>query len=146
MSSRLAVFDTTVQESNAWLRDIETWLPPCERRQAYGALRAVLHALRDRLPTDAVLGLSAQLPMLLRGLFYEGWRPAENGVDGHDAGAFAEDVAARLPPGFPRSPQDAVEAVFAAMGAHLDPGEVRKVVTLLPRPLRSAWPFEHRIG
>ncbi|MBS0364159.1 MAG: DUF2267 domain-containing protein [Proteobacteria bacterium] len=144
MSTGLAVFDTTVQESNAWLKDIEIWLPPCDRRQAYAALRAVLHALRDRLPLDAVQGLSAQLPMLLRGVFYEGWGPSEPA--GHDLGAFAEEVAARLPPGFPRTPQDVVEAVFAAMGAHLDPGEVRKIVTFLPKPLRSAWPFEHRIS
>jgi len=68
MSTGLAVFDTSVQETNEWLRAIEQRLRPCERQQAYTALRAVLHVLRDRLPTDAVLGLSAQVPMLMRGL------------------------------------------------------------------------------
>ena len=63
MSTGLPVFDTTVQETNEWLRAVETRLPPCSRVEAYGATRAVLQGLRDRLPLALVLGLSAQLPM-----------------------------------------------------------------------------------
>ena len=74
MSIGLAVFDTTVQDTNEWLSGLEAQLPPCSRQQAYGALRAVFHVLRDRLTIDAVLGLSAQLPMLLRGVFMGGWQ------------------------------------------------------------------------
>ena len=71
MTTGLAVFDTTVQETNAWLNQIEARLPPCGKQDAYQALRTVLQVLRDKLPQDAVLGLSAQLPMLMRGLFLE---------------------------------------------------------------------------
>lgn len=146
MSTGLPVFDTTVQESNEWLKLIEARLPPCGRQQAYEALRAVLHVLRDRLPADAVLGLSAQLPMLLRGVYFEGWRLGDEPTSIRDPQAFADAVAARLPPAFPRRPDDVVEAVFAALGARLDPGEVRKLVLYLPSPLRSFWPFEHRVA
>ena len=81
MSTGLPVFDTTVQASNAWLNAIEARFPPCDRQQAYAAFRAAGHVLRDRLPMEAVLGLSAQLPMLLRGVFLEGWRPDEGALD-----------------------------------------------------------------
>ena len=146
MSTGLAIFDTTVQESNEWLKLIETRLQPCERQQAYAALRAVLHALRDRLPMEAVLGLSAQLPMLLRGVFVEGWRPSDGPSDIRNPQELAQDVAARLPPAFPRQGNEAAEAVFAAMAAKLDPGEMTKIVRYLPTALHGLFPFEYRAG
>ncbi|MDP1736511.1 MAG: DUF2267 domain-containing protein [Caulobacter sp.] len=144
MSTGLAVFDTTVQETNEWLRLVEAKLPPCSRQQAYGALRAVLHILRDRLPMHAVLGLSAQLPMLLRGVFLEGWRPGDGPSDIRDPQDFAQAVADLLPPSFPREPNGAAEAVFAVMAARLDPGEVAKLIQHLPTALRTLWPIHHR--
>lgn len=146
MSTGLPVFDTTVQESNRWLKQVESRLPPCDRHQAYSAFRAVLHALRDRLPIEAVLGLSAQLPILLRGVYFEGWRLGDAPSSGRNPQDFADQVAAQLSPGFPRHSNEAIEAVFAALGAQLDPGEVRKLVLHLPVPLRAYWPFEHRVA
>jgi uncharacterized protein (DUF2267 family) len=72
----LDVFDRTLQATNIWLDDIMQELGWSDRHRAYHALRAVLHALRDRLPVDDAAHFAAQLPMLIRGLFYEGWRPA----------------------------------------------------------------------
>ena len=41
--------------------------------KAYLALRTVLHTLRDRLSVEEAVQLGAQLPMLIRGFYYEGW-------------------------------------------------------------------------
>lgn len=143
MSTGLAVFDTTVQETNEWLRGLEAQLPPCRRQQAYEALRAVFHVLRDRLTIDAVLGLSAQLPMLLRGVFMEGWQ-ANPPSDLRDPAALAKAVAERLPPHFPREAPGVAEAVFRVMANRLDPGEIAKIVHQLPMPLRAMWPEPSR--
>ena len=62
-SSGLAVFDTTLQKTNAWLKEVMDELGSSDRHQAYLALRAVLHALRDRLTVEEVAQLGAQLPM-----------------------------------------------------------------------------------
>jgi len=139
MSTGLAVFDTTVQETNEWLSRLEGQLPPCSRQQAYGALRAVFQVLRDRLPLEAVLSLSAQLPMLLRGVFLEGWQalPPSNL---RDPKVFAEAVAERLPPHFPREASGVVEAVLSVMANRLDPGQIAKIIHHLPSPLRAMWP------
>jgi uncharacterized protein (DUF2267 family) len=70
----LPEFDSALQKTNIWLKDLMEQLR-CERHQAYFALRTVLHALRDHLTVDEVVGLGAQLPMLVRGFYYEGCRP-----------------------------------------------------------------------
>lgn len=140
MSTGLPVFDTTVQETNLWLRDVESRLPPCNRQDAYAALRAVLHVLRDRLPMEAVLGLAAQLPMLLRGVFLEGWRPAAGPTSIRDPQVFAGEVAERLAPTFPCRPNDTVAAVFDVLSERLDGGEVTKLAQYLPPRLRGFFP------
>jgi uncharacterized protein (DUF2267 family) len=65
----LEVFDKTVHTTNAWLKEIME-ATGLDRRRAYRALAAVLHALRDRLTVDEVAQLGAQLPILVRGLYY----------------------------------------------------------------------------
>lgn len=142
MSTGLPVFDTTVQETNLWLKAIEGRLPSCDRQRAYEALRAVLHVLRDRLPIEAVLGLSAQLPMLLRGVFLEGWRPGTGPTGVRDPQIFAEEVGQRLPPTFPSQLNETVEAVCAVMTEQLDAGEVAKLARHLPTRLRDFFPLQ----
>lgn len=72
----LEIFDTTVQKTNRWLAGIAERLDHRDRQHAYQALRGVLHALRDRLTIDEAAHLGAQLPMLVRGIFFEAWQPA----------------------------------------------------------------------
>ncbi len=74
-STGLEVFDKTIQTTNSWLNEIGEDLGP-DRQRCYNALRAVLFALRDRLTVEEAADLSAQLPMLIRGIFYEGYRPS----------------------------------------------------------------------
>ena len=65
----LEVFDRTVQKTNSWLHDLMQVLQWADKHKAYLALRATLHALRDRLTVDEVAQLGAQLPMLIRGFY-----------------------------------------------------------------------------
>jgi uncharacterized protein (DUF2267 family) len=71
--SGVAALDHTIQETNIWLKELAERLHLQDRHHAYAALRAVLHALRDRLTPETAVHLGAQLPMLVRGLYYEGW-------------------------------------------------------------------------
>ena len=67
----VTTLDHTIQETNVWLKAIEEELELDSRQQAYSALRAVLHALRDRVPPEVAIKLGAQLPILVRGIYYE---------------------------------------------------------------------------
>lgn len=135
----LRVFDHTVQETNVWLNRIGERLPTGDRHCAYAALRAVLHALRDRLNVGANAHLSAQLPMLVRGVYFEGWRPGHGELDRTEL-QFIERVNKDLPDGFGYSAQDAVQAVFGVMNVVIDAGEVSKVLKSLPAEIRHLWP------
>jgi uncharacterized protein (DUF2267 family) len=71
----LAQFDSTLQTTNTGLRELMERMGWQDRHRAYRALRIVLHALRDWLTVDEVVTLGDQLPMQVRGFYYEGLAP-----------------------------------------------------------------------
>jgi len=136
----LEVFDKTLHETNRYLKVILRELGTDDRRIALSALRATLHALRDRLmPMDAV-HLGAQFPMLLRGLYYEDWRPAEIFAKERHTGQFLSHVEALLPPQLKNYAEEVCRAAFTAIEECIDPGETLKVQSELPLELRMLWP------
>jgi uncharacterized protein (DUF2267 family) len=138
MTTGLDVFDTTVQESNLWLKDLMERIGTYDRHRAYSTLRAVLHALRDRIGPANANHLGAQLPMLLRGLYYEGWQMTAT-KERHDT-AFLHHVAEELRQGDIGEIETGVRAVFDVLSKRIDRGEVVKLVGILPRELRELWP------
>ena len=133
----LPVFDTTVQESNLWLKAVMEHLHTDDRHLAYLALRGTLHALRDRIGAESAVHLAAQLPMLLRGLYYEGWRMAASQTKERSRAEFFDHVRSEFPPDSAIDPNVAARSVFAVMRDKLDPGEVHKVIDRLPAELRE---------
>jgi len=140
----LDVFDRTVQETNLWLKSIEERLQLEDRHVAYIALRGVLHALRDRIGAENAVHLGAQLPMLIRGLYYEGWRMGTQTKERH-VREFVDLIWADLRKAPAVDPEAAVRAVLDVMWDKLDPGESAKLIELLPRELRVLWPRLARV-
>lgn len=132
----LRVFDTSIQTTNEWLRDIGQRLGPDPQR-AYRALRAVLHTLRDRLTVNEAADLGAQLPLVVRGIYYEGWQPAKTPVKLRSREAFIGAVQDRLYGGPPINPEEATKAVFATLKKHCEPGEMSDVTSQLPGDLSA---------
>jgi uncharacterized protein (DUF2267 family) len=136
----LEALDSTVHQTNAWLKAIMGRLGTEDRHRAYLALRATLQALRDRLPPEVAVHLGAQLPMLVRGLYYEDWHMAGTPTRERHKDEFLAHIAAA----FRRDPQVDAEqvarAVLLVLAEHIDPGEVRKVTSVLPHELRDLWP------
>ena len=69
--------DRSVDKANTWLADIAAMFRTSDRRLAYRVLRAWLHCLRDRLSVEVAAHFAAQLPELLRGVFFDGWKPSQ---------------------------------------------------------------------
>lgn len=106
-----------------------------DRRYAYRVLRAWLHVVRDRLTVDSAAHLGAQLPELLRGLFYEGWSPSRVPVR-YDNAEFTERYAAEAGIA-PADVPAAAAAVTAALRDLFSPGQLDHALAQLPRPLRA---------
>src|SRR5262245_25470652 len=123
----LHTFDSTVQTANLWLNDLMERMGWRERQRAYQALRAVLHALRDHLPVEQVAALGAQLPMLVRGFYYEGWHPHGKPLKERRKAEFLAQVAAAYPVGADEAPELITRTVIDVLAKHVTAGEIATV-------------------
>lgn len=134
----LDVFDKTLHSTHVWLDEIMADLGP-DRRVAWKVLGSVLHAIRDGLQVDLAAHLGAQLPLLVRGLYYDQFHPARQPVDWHSPERLFEAVSDALSDIRPVDPQDAVASVFALLSRHLSAGQVGKVRQAMPHGIRAIW-------
>ncbi|HEY7644973.1 MAG TPA: DUF2267 domain-containing protein [Hyphomicrobiales bacterium] len=139
MTTGLEVFDSTVQQTNLWLKDIMDRLETDDRHLAYQVLRATLHAIRDRIGPENAVHFGAQLPMLLRGLYYEGWHMAGTPTKTHHLAEFLDEIEDEARRQLSPDRERLVKAVFAVIADRIDPGEVRKLIKIFPERLRSLW-------
>lgn len=136
----LPVFESTLQTSYAWLKDLMEELGWEDRHRAYHAMRAVLHAVRNRLTVDEAADLGAQLPMLLRGMYYEGWVPADMPIPGRAREDFLAPISEALRNHPEVMPEEVVWAVFKVLERHVSWGEMEDVKSMLPAKIRALCP------
>jgi uncharacterized protein (DUF2267 family) len=135
----MQVFEETLEKTGQWLDELMRETGALQPHRAYSVLRAVLHVLRDRLTVDEAVNLGAQLPMLLRGLYYEGWRPAGRPLKHRHKEEFLRHVG-ELYPGLPEAEREpAVRAVFKLLSRHVTGGEIQHVQEQLPAEVRALW-------
>ena len=133
-------FDRTLQTTSQWINDVTERLETTDREAAYAALRATLHALRDLLAVDEAAQLAAQLPMLIRGMYWEGWDPSGTPARERHREGFLTHIQAGLGGGGNLDPERAGRAVFQVLAERIPAGEIRHVLGLLPLELRDMWP------
>lgn len=134
----LDVFDKTLQTTNIWLDEIMQELGP-DRQVAWHALGAVLRTLRDRVPLGLAAHLGSQLPILVRGAYYDQWVPRDKPLELRSADEFLDHVSQGLSNIRPVNVKTAVHAVFATIGRHVDPGQARKIRDALPKDVKAMW-------
>ena len=131
------IIDRSVEKTNVWLRDLCEELQSDDRQYAYHVLRGFLHALRDRIPIDESAQLAAQLPVLIRGIYYEGWVPSHTPQTYHALGAFLDRVAAEAGLAGETQASFAASAAARVLRAHVSSGELEDVISVLPPPVRE---------
>jgi uncharacterized protein (DUF2267 family) len=135
----LDVFDKTLQATHIWLEEIEQAIGP-DRRVAWHVLGAVLRTLRDRLPLGLAAHPGAQLPLLVRGVYYDQWQPRSKPLKLGSADRFLEKIAEALGDIRPVNVEQAARAVFQVLNHYLDPGQVHNVRDALTKDVRRLWP------
>jgi uncharacterized protein (DUF2267 family) len=142
---KVEAFDHAVHTAHIWVSEVAKEFGTEDLQFAYRVLRAWLHALRDRLTVDATAQFAAQLPELLRGVYYDGWEPhrvpVKYGVEEYQR-RFATEGMISLP-----EVRRVAATVTAAVGNLMSPGQIEHVLKQLPRSLRpvlagSDWPAE----
>ena len=137
----LEVFGASLQKTQVWLNDLMSELGWEEKPQkACLALRTALHALRDRLTVEEAVHLGAQLPILIRGVYYEGWKLTGKPVKERHKSEFLDHVAAVFRDDDTVDPEKVMRAVLKVLACHISTGESDNVKHLLPKSLQELWP------
>ena len=107
----------------------------------YKILRASLLALRNRLTQNEAIHLGDQLPMLIRGIYYEGWSPSESPSKIRDKDEFIKQVNGFLRTELPFDTEKGVRSVFKVMRKHVTEGEIKDVQDILPSEIKPLISF-----
>ncbi len=139
------VFDKTLETTHIWLNEICEDLGP-DKQVAWKVLSTVLHKLRDRLTVNLAAHLGAQLPLLVRGVYYDQFEPAKLPTGCNSREEFVAEVAEWLSDTRPVDPDLAVRSVFRVLSNHVSEGQIAKVREALPKSLRQSWMDAERRG
>ncbi len=148
-------FDRMVQKSLEWIKDVDSYLGWDDKQKAYLTVKVVFATLRDRLTVEETAQLTAQFPMLLKGVFYEGWQPARLPIK-MNRDAFLDRIresflkATKGPNPQNESglaeadvdPEVLARGVFAMLNRRVSEGEINDILAILPSDIQNLWPAQ----
>jgi uncharacterized protein (DUF2267 family) len=138
--SGLEGIDHAVQQAHIWIRDVEEKLDWENKPRAWRLIKAVLHGVRDHLPVVEAADLGAQLPTMIRGIYYDQWRPAATPLKDRHLDAFLAAIDASFRPDPLDDTAEAASAVLAVLSEKVSAGEIAQVRQALPAAIRALWP------
>jgi uncharacterized protein (DUF2267 family) len=137
MNRSVDSIERSVHKTNEWLSELAAELGTEDREVAWRHFRAYLQLLRDQLTIDEAAQLAAQLPLVLRGAFYEGFDPGARPEKAMDRDEFLRRLAQRAQPTDPITTARAAEAATRVLERHVTAGEMEDVFVQLPSGLRE---------
>lgn len=138
-ATHIPVFDHAPQVAAEWLDELADNLGHGDQARAYQLLRETRHAVRDFMNPDEAADLAAQLPLLIRGIYYEGWNPSKTPVRPRGKADFLKRVTLRMPGQPITDPEHSVAAVFRLLRNRISAGEFDRIARTMRKPLRELW-------
>lgn len=135
----LTALDHAPQVVAEWLNRLQEDLGWDDRPRAYLLLRETLKAIRDYLSVEEAADLSAQLPLLIRALFFDGWVPSRTPAHPRGKEDFIRRVADHFTDRPLENPEGAVAAVFDLLRRQISEGEFDQITRAMRKPLRELW-------
>lgn len=135
----LPIFDKAIQDANIWVNEIMSELDWDDKHRAYILLRSTLHVLRDRLQPNECAHLAAQLPTLIRGIYFEGYRPSKVSVDIRHKEQFVSAVEEAFGDDPNDNPSEVVSGALNVIADHVSAGEMQDIRASLPKDVRKLW-------
>jgi uncharacterized protein (DUF2267 family) len=132
-------FEKQCNETKYWLREIaEEMRCPGKINWAFSALKAVLYTLRDRTTIQEVFHFSAQLPVLIRGIYFEGYKPAGKPVK-MNSQEFMSQIKKLMGPSVDVPAAEAFRAVIIVLYNRTSHGEMDDIKGLMPKDIQKLW-------
>ncbi|WP_166256454.1 DUF2267 domain-containing protein [Marinobacter salicampi] len=138
MQSSINIVDHNIKLINTWLRDISDELDSIGEEEAWKRLRAVLQTMSNRITVDEAANFAAQLPIIVRGLYFESWRPAETPHKWRDRAEYIDAVSRKLEGDI--DAERTFKAVLRVIDRHLDSNELNRIKEMHPKELWDLWP------
>ncbi len=132
--------DRAMHKTNEWLGELDEEFGWDDRQRTYKSLRAVLHALRDRLQVNEAVQLAAQLPMTVKGMYFDGWNPSQTPLKIRSDEEFLQRVVEEYGAPDASAPDEMAAVVFRHLERHVSGGEIEDVKSGLPEKIRRLWP------
>lgn len=134
-------FDSVVNKSELWIKDVADALGTDDYRRVLQGVRATLKTVRDRLPVDEAVNFGSQLPVLLSGYYYEGWKPAKTPTKERSIEEFYDSVQKNIDQlGHPLKAEDIVKPIFSVLTKRISEGEIQDLIQMMPNEFRELWP------
>lgn len=132
-------FEKHCNEANSWLLDIADNIDhPGRTEWAYGCLKAVLHTMRDRTTIEEVFHFSAQLPIVIRGIYFEGYKPTGKPKK-MNAKELMQNIKAGLGPGNLVTAEEAFRVVLELLYEKTSTGEMDDIRGGMPKSIQKIW-------
>lgn len=138
-SQGLDVIDHSVHLTHEWINELAGRLDWSSKRSALRLMRVTLHHIRDHLAVNELAQLSAQLPVLIRGFFFEGWVPKHTPIKERHEYEFVAYVDEKMADTEEYRGRSDIKCVFDLLNSRLSRGEVDDVRACLPSDLRDLW-------
>lgn len=137
MTNSISAFNNALHKANQWLKELKEIGKFETEEQAYTVLRSVLHALRDRLAPDEAVEFGAEMPMLIRGLYFEGFDLSHPKPGRSSRGFFIHVENEMRNASYKIYAKDGAKAVIKLLQKRISDGELSDVLCSLPEKLRD---------
>lgn len=138
-ASGLDTFDKSYQMATVWMEELSREIGT-DHQEAWHVLGDVLRATRDRVPIELAVHLGSQLPMSLRGTYYDGFGSSGPPDRTRTRETFLEMVSSRLSNTRSTDTEAATQPVFRVLSCHVDSGQAAKLMAALPEEVQVLWP------
>ena len=138
MSVGLVPIDRSVQLTMEWLKEIQEEFKWPDKDRVYDVTKAVLHATRDRLTVEEAHQLAAQIPMVMKGMFFDDYDPTGKPLKIRKKEEFLEYVRKHFGKR-PLDAENAVRVVARVLGRKVSKGQWEDVVGSLPGEIRELY-------
>ena len=134
-TTQVRTIDKSLQKAFNLLDELKESLGYETRQEAFVALRAVLKTLRDRMPVGEATDFASQLPLLLKGIYYDGWKPKGEPVRLRSSAEFLGYVNEQI--NDTMEPEKVTWHVFKVLKNHISEGEIEDIIANMPSDMKA---------